>query len=63
MNIAKILRQKTKPAPKKKSLLLDLEKNPKTLHWLNRQAAKHNCSKTAYVEALIEQDRIKNGGE
>lgn len=44
-----------------KSILIDLEKNPKIGHWLARQAAKHNCSKTAYIEALIEKDRLDNG--
>ena len=61
-NIAQILAKKPKRSPKRKSLLLDLDKNPKALRWLERQAAKHQCSKTSYVEALIEQDRLRGEG-
>lgn len=49
-------------APKKgksRALLLEFTHSPEVWHWLERQAAVQGCSKTTYVKALIEQDRIK----
>jgi len=40
-----------------KTILLDFDQLPEAYRWLERQAAVHQCSKTAYVKALIEMDR------
>ncbi len=54
-------------APKKKgaskTILLDFSNLTEAWRWVERQAAKHRCSKTAYIRALIELDHKTRGGE
>lgn len=62
-NIAKFVKNvRPKAKPTKKTMLIDLTSKPESYRWLERQAAKFKCSKTAYVEALIEQDKERNSG-